>query len=123
MERDIEFEIGRLADQLDAGGGSLEAIGASNSALAAETSCPSAEKKSMLIDVFELAEVKLTLLEQLHDLLDSTERYWLDQAGLSHRRGSLLREAEALVWQQFLPGVRPDPRQQKRDMTNTERME
>ena len=59
----------------------------------------------MLIDVFELAEVKLTLLEQLHELLDATERYWLDQADLSHQRGLLLRETDALVWQQFLPGV------------------
>ena len=56
----------------------------------------------MLIDVFELAEVKL-LLEQLHELLDATERYWLDQASLSHQRGLLLREADALM-EQFLPG-------------------
>ena len=58
----------------------------------------------MLIDVFELAEMKLTLVAQLHELLDETEHCWLDQASLSHQRGLLLRKADALVWQQFLPG-------------------
>ena len=73
--------------------------------------------------MFELAEVKLTLLEQLHELLDATERYWLDQASLSHQRGLLLREADALVWQQFLPGGPTGSQAKKRDMTTTERME
>ena len=81
------------------------------------------EESYMLIDVFELAEVKLTLLEQLHELLDATERYWLDQASLSHQRGLLLREADALVWQQFLPGGPTGSQVEEEDMTTTERME
>ena len=105
LERDIEFEIGRLADQLDAEAEVLRRLEHQILPLQRKRlALRQREESYMLIDVFELAEVKLTLLEQLHDLLDSTERYWLDQASLSHRRGSLLREAEALVWQQFLPG-------------------
>ncbi len=105
LERDIEFEIGRLADQLDAEAAVLRRLEHQILPLQRKRlALRQREESYMLIDVFELAEVKLTLLEQLHELLDATERYWLDQASLSHQRGSLLREADTLVWQQFLPG-------------------
>ena len=105
LERDIEFEIGRLADQLDAEAAVLRRLEHQILPLQRKRlALRQREESYMLIDVFELAEVKLTLLEQLHELLDATERYWLDQASLSHQRGLLLREADALVWQQFLPG-------------------
>ena len=105
LERDIEFEIGRLADQLDAEAAVLRRLEHQILPLQRKRlALRQREESYMLIDVFELAEVKLTLIEQLHELLDATERYWLDQASLSHQRGSLLREADALVWQQFLPG-------------------
>ena len=104
LERDIEFEIGRLADQLDAEAAVLRRLEHQILPLQRKRlALRQREESYMLIDVFELAEVKLTLLEQLHELLDATERYWLDQASLSHQRGLLLREADALVWQQFLP--------------------
>ena len=67
----------------------------------------------MLIDVFELAEVKLTLLEQLHDLLDATERYWLDQASLSHREDRCSAKQRHWYGSNFCLAVRPDPRQKK----------
>ena len=106
LERDIEFEIGRLADQLDAEAAVLRRLEHQILPLQRKRlALRQREESYMLIDVFELAEVKLTLLEQLHELLDATERYWLDQASLSHQRGLLLRETGALVWQQFLPGV------------------
>ena len=105
LERDIEFEIGRLADQLDAEAAVLRRLEHQILPLQRKRlALRQREESYMLIDVFELAEVKLTLLEQLHELLDATERYWLDQASLSHQRGLLLREADALVWKQFLPG-------------------
>ena len=105
LERDIQFEIGRLADQLDAEAAVLRRLEHQILPLQRKRlALRQREESYMLIDVFELAEVKLTLLEQLHELLDATERYWLDQASLSHQRGSLLREADTLVWQQFLPG-------------------
>ena len=105
LERDIEFEIGRLAHQLDAEAAVLRRLEHQILPLQRKRlALRQREESYMLIDVFELAEVKLTLLEQLHELLDATERYWLDQASLSHQRGSLLREADTLVWQQFLPG-------------------
>ena len=105
LERGIEFEIGRLADQLDAEAAVLRRLEHQILPLQRKRlALRQREESFMLIDVFELAEVKLTLLEQLHELLDATERYWLDQASLSHQRGLLLREADALVWQQFLPG-------------------
>ena len=104
LERDIEFEIGRLADQLDAEAEVLRRLEPQILPLQRKRlALRQREESYMLIDVFELAEEKLTLLEQLHELLDATERYWLDQASLSHQRGLLLREADALVWQQFLP--------------------
>ena len=106
LERDIEFGIGRLADQLDAEAAVLRRLEHQILPLQRKRlALRQREESYMLIDVFELAEVKLTLLDQLHELLDATERYWLDQASLSHQRGLLLREADALVWQQFLPGV------------------
>ena len=106
LERDIEFEIGRLAHQLDAEAAVLRRLEHQILPLQRKRlALRQREESYMLIDVFELAEVKLTLLEQLHEMLDATERYWLDQANLSHQRGLLLRETDALVWQQFLPGV------------------
>ena len=105
LERDIEFGIGRLADQLDAEAAVLRRLEHQILPLQRKRlALRQREESYMLIDVFELAEVKLTLLEQLHELLDATERYWLDQASLSHQKGLLLREADELVWQQFLPG-------------------
>ena len=105
LERDIEFEMGRLADQLDAEAAVLRRLEHQILPLQRKRlALRQREESYMLIDVFELAEEKLTLLEQLHELLDATERYWLNQASLSHQRGLLLREADALVWQQFLPG-------------------
>ena len=105
LERDIEFEMGRLADQLDAEAAILRRLEHQILPLQRKRlALRQREESYMLIDVFELAEEKLTLLEQLHELLDATERYWLNQASLSHQRGLLLREADALVWQQFLPG-------------------
>ena len=104
LERDIEFEIGRLADQLDAEAAVLRRLEHQILPLQRKRlALRQREESYMLIDVFELAEEKLTLLEQLHELFDATERYWLNQASLSHQRGLLLREADALVWQQFLP--------------------
>ena len=106
LERDIEFEIGRLAHQLDAEAAVLRRLEHQILPLQRKRlALRQREESYMLIDVFELAEVKLTLLEQLHEMLDATERYWLDRANLSHQRGLLLRETDALVWQQFLPGV------------------
>jgi len=105
LERDIEFEIGRLVDQLDAEAEVLRRLEHQILPLQRKRlALRQREESYMLIDVFELAEEKLILLEQLHELIDATERYWLDQASLSHQRGSLLREADTLVWQQFLPG-------------------
>ena len=105
LERDIEFGIGRLADQLDAEAAVLRRLEHQILPLQRKRlALRQREESYMLIDVFELAEVKLTLLEQLHELLDATERYWLDQVSLSHQKGLLLREADELVWQQFLPG-------------------
>ena len=110
LERDIEFEIVRLADQLDAEAAVLRRLEHQILPLQRKLlALRQREESYMLIDVFELSEVKLTLLEQLQELLDATERYWLDQANLSHQRGLLLREADTLVWQQFLPGAAIGP--------------
>ena len=75
----------------------------------------------MLIDVFELAEVKLTLLEQLQSCsMQPNVTGWIRPVWSPE--GIVAPRGRGTGWQQFLPGGPTGSSQKKRAMTNTERM-